>query len=300
MCFDGQWGTMCGYESITTYSNVICRQLGYSPNGANVYNNSYFGQGNGGILLYTPSLLCMGNERTLLDCAHAPVGYHLCNDHSNDVGVSCQGKFSSLFYTTIDILFFLVVGVAILVSFPATFNNMSECRSGSIRLVGGNYANQGTVEFCIGGTWNTICGYPWDWNENNTIVLCRQLGLKSSSRWICLSVLLLFKAFSFSEPTTYFNSNFGQGRGFSLQLQAACTGNENSVFLCPTQTTSTYYYQQYTYSCNNHIYDIGIQCYNNGMIQQLEIKSIYKNGIIMVYTVIPQLCVHCLIVFCKL
>ena len=106
MCYDGQWGTMCGVASITTYSSVICRQLGYSPNGANVYHNSYFGQGNGGILLYTPSLLCMGNERTLLDCAHAPVGYHLCNDHSNDVGVSCQGKFSSLFYTMILSSFF--------------------------------------------------------------------------------------------------------------------------------------------------------------------------------------------------
>ena len=93
ICYGGQWGTMCGYESITTYSNVICRQLGYSPYGANVYNNSYFGQGSGGILLYTPNLLCLGNERTLLDCYHAPIGFHLCNNHNNDVGISCQGNY---------------------------------------------------------------------------------------------------------------------------------------------------------------------------------------------------------------
>ena len=183
MCYDGQWGTMCGYESITTYSNVICRQLGYSPYGANVYYNSYFGQGSGGILLYTPSLLCIGNERSLLECYHATIGFHLCSNHSNDVGVSCQGKF--IYYPMLMKEYSIFCGwVTILVIFPATFNNISECRSGSIRLVGGNYANQGTVEFCIGGTWNTICGYPWDWNESNSLVLCNQLGLKHSSTYL--------------------------------------------------------------------------------------------------------------------
>ena len=92
MCYNQQWGTMCGYNSISTYSNVICRQLGYSPYSANVYQNSYYGQGSGGIFLYTPSLLCIGNERTLLDCYHAPVGYHQCNDHSSDLGIQCQGN----------------------------------------------------------------------------------------------------------------------------------------------------------------------------------------------------------------
>lgn len=68
----------------------------------------------------------------------------------------------------------------------ATNNNISECTSGSVRLVGGDYEFQGTVEFCIGDTWNTICGYRGNWNETNSLVLCHQLGLKPTSMCVQL------------------------------------------------------------------------------------------------------------------
>ena len=157
----------------------------------------------------------------------------------------------------------------------ATFNNISECRSGSIRLVGGNNTNQGTVEFCIGDSWNTICGYPWDWNETNSLVLCNQLGLKNSSMYV--NIIASFQNICFvSGATTYFYSYFGQGSGFTLQLQAACTGTESSVFQCPPKA-STYYFQQYTYSCYYHYYDIGIQCFNdNGRICNVKYVSQWK------------------------
>lgn len=28
-----------------------------------------------------------------MDCYHAPIGYHRCTDHSNDIGIQCQGKY---------------------------------------------------------------------------------------------------------------------------------------------------------------------------------------------------------------
>ena len=93
VCYKKQWGTMCsGYGGyISTFANVICRQLGYSYFNPTVYLNSYFGGGSGGIYLYTPTLLCIGNESRLQDCYHPPVGYHQCTDHSTDIGVVCQG-----------------------------------------------------------------------------------------------------------------------------------------------------------------------------------------------------------------
>ena len=88
MCYNKQWGTICGtYNDFTTYSNVICKQLGYSPYNANVYYNSYFGQGSGD----TSTLLCTGNETNRLDCYHSTVGYHLCGGHHADIGIACQG-----------------------------------------------------------------------------------------------------------------------------------------------------------------------------------------------------------------
>ena len=93
VCYMNQWGTICGHgSSVPTLANVICRQLGYSYYNPTVYYNSYFGRGSGGIYLYTPTLFCTGNESRLQDCYHTPLGYHLCLDHSADIGLQCQGN----------------------------------------------------------------------------------------------------------------------------------------------------------------------------------------------------------------
>ena len=93
VCYMNQWGTVCsnGQAVLPALANVICRQLGYSFFNPTVYQNSYFGGGSGGIYLYTPTLLCTGNESRLQDCYHSPLGYHECSDHYWDIGVECQG-----------------------------------------------------------------------------------------------------------------------------------------------------------------------------------------------------------------
>lgn len=93
MCYNEQWGTICGANGdFTTYSHVICRQLGYSPYDANVYYYATYGQGSGGIYFDTSHLLCTGNETNLLDCYYSKVGYFQCTDgHNQDIGIACQG-----------------------------------------------------------------------------------------------------------------------------------------------------------------------------------------------------------------
>ena len=102
MCYKKQWGTICsGYYNwesgyLTTLAGVICRQLGYSYFNATAYPQSYIyfgGVGSGGLYLYTPTILCTGNESRLQDCYHAPVGYHQCTDHYTDIGLECQSMY---------------------------------------------------------------------------------------------------------------------------------------------------------------------------------------------------------------
>ena len=96
VCYKNQWGTICGYDSVPTFANVICRQLGYSYYNPTVYYYSYFGMGSGGIYLYLPTLFCTGNETRLQNCYHTPLGYHQCYEHYEDIGVQCQGTFLNL------------------------------------------------------------------------------------------------------------------------------------------------------------------------------------------------------------
>ena len=54
------------------------------------FDEAYFGEGNGSILL--DNVFCSGTESDLLLCSHTGLGVHNC-DHSEDAGVRCTGTF---------------------------------------------------------------------------------------------------------------------------------------------------------------------------------------------------------------
>ena len=65
----------------------------YSPAGEALIN-AYFGQGGGQIVL--DDVQCTGSENKLLACNSAPILRVSSNcDHSDDVGVRCEGNCSS-------------------------------------------------------------------------------------------------------------------------------------------------------------------------------------------------------------
>ena len=84
----GQWGTICDEYWDINDARVICRELGFF-NAIEATNGSYHGNGTGSIWL--SEVNCEGTERTIDDCPHPPFSKHYC-DHSNDVGVICDGK----------------------------------------------------------------------------------------------------------------------------------------------------------------------------------------------------------------
>ena len=48
------------------------------------------------------------------------------------------------------------------------------CVSGTVRLAGSSFVNQGRVDVCVNSTWGTICTDYWD--NNDASVVCNQLG----------------------------------------------------------------------------------------------------------------------------
>ena len=83
-CDSNEWGTVCNDFWGISDASVVCRQLGFSSEGA---SRTRFGQGSGPILL--DNVNCDGTESGLADCRASPIGSHDCS-HSEDAGVRCQ------------------------------------------------------------------------------------------------------------------------------------------------------------------------------------------------------------------
>ena len=85
-CNNSVWGTVCDDGWNSADAGVVCRQLGFSPQGAQALSSAFFGEGTGPILL--DDLKCVGTEDRLADCSHSGIGNDNC-EHFEDAGVRC-------------------------------------------------------------------------------------------------------------------------------------------------------------------------------------------------------------------
>ena len=81
------------YCNRAKHINFICQKNNFFTGTSN-FSNGYFGQGTGPI--YLRSVACDGTERTMLECAHDPIGEIDACTHADDAGVSCRNRMSSL------------------------------------------------------------------------------------------------------------------------------------------------------------------------------------------------------------
>jgi len=84
--YNNSWATVCddGWDSID--ASVVCKQLGFSPNGTSV-SRAGFGEGSGIILLDT--VTCTTEQSNIFDCRHDGFENHDCL-HREDAGVRCS------------------------------------------------------------------------------------------------------------------------------------------------------------------------------------------------------------------
>lgn len=144
ICIGGYWGTICDEEFDVLDAQIVCKQLGYPYQGAEVKYNAFFGGGTDHGIALT-SLGCHGNENMIISCNYNTGSAITCN-HDDDVGVICQ----------------------------------EACNNGAIRLGNSGTMNAGRVEVCYNGQWGTICHKGWDTNDAR--VACYQLGFNPSSK----------------------------------------------------------------------------------------------------------------------
>ena len=83
-CRNDQWGTVCDDSWDSVDAGIVCRQLGFSFEGARAISGAFFGQGSGPILL--DEVRCFGTESRLADCPAN--SFHNCM-HDEDAGVRC-------------------------------------------------------------------------------------------------------------------------------------------------------------------------------------------------------------------
>ena len=93
--YRGQWGTVCDDAFNNNAAMVVCRQLGFNPDGAVALTNVHFGRGADPIWL--DNVNCNGSEPNIDSCYHNPWGSHDCGHHE-DVGVFCVCNGKSIHY----------------------------------------------------------------------------------------------------------------------------------------------------------------------------------------------------------
>jgi len=115
----------------------------------------------------------------------------------------------------------------------------ANCTEGDVRLVNGGSNYQGVVEICHNNAWGTVCDDHWD--DNDGMVVCRQLG------------------FEYVSIAT--RESFGQGGGYIWLDDVSCSGSEARLIDCGHRGFGVH-------SCSRYLHngDASVRCEGNYII----------------------------------
>ncbi|XP_064384592.1 deleted in malignant brain tumors 1 protein-like isoform X4 [Halichondria panicea] len=146
ICMDGRYGTICADGDSWSFNEaaVVCRQLGFTANGASPVGSGFFSTDTRATLF--DRVTCSESEVNVMQCARKPFTGEQC---SHDAAVICQD--------------------------PATVDaSATQCINSHVMLFGNRLNNTGRAQICINNVWGTICDNGISSSELR--VICRQWG----------------------------------------------------------------------------------------------------------------------------
>ncbi|XP_019854372.1 PREDICTED: scavenger receptor cysteine-rich domain superfamily protein-like [Amphimedon queenslandica] len=176
ICLDNVWGSACGTFPVQS-AYVACKELGYTGPNPTIKGNSFYGESSGP-MLYN-NIICHGWEDNVAECSYQTFPQLSCSPQYA-IGLICK----------------------------------DDCNNGDVRLTGGFFDNEGTVEVCGNRQWSYVSDA--NFTANNARVICRQLGYPNGAL-----------------ATPLLGSHFGKGRRAVRYINANCTGTEKRFLNCP-------------------------------------------------------------------
>ncbi|CAI8040127.1 Neurotrypsin, partial [Geodia barretti] len=149
LCALGVWGKVCnafGYWGPDN-ARVVCRQLGFSKDGAYTLKDDIERFGTSGKDAVIGEVHCIGTESGLLECSHSSIGFHYCSPYYLD-------------YDEPDIVI-------------SCYDEVRGCGDGEVRLDGGFTSSTGRVEVCMDRRWGGVCSDGFDMKDAR--VVCSEL-----------------------------------------------------------------------------------------------------------------------------
>ena len=102
------------------------------------------------------------------------------------------------------------------------------CNNGDVRLIGGGFENEGTVQVCYGNLWGLISDN--NWNDNNARVVCNQLGYTGGSKYYSNKFIHYYNYCI--DAISVLGSQYGKPNMTIHLKSVSCTGTELSIDDC--------------------------------------------------------------------
>ncbi|XP_063960668.1 uncharacterized protein LOC129267820 [Lytechinus pictus] len=307
--YNGEWGTVCDDGWDLRDAEVVCRMLGF-PGAENALSGAFYGEGTGATVLDDVSCegteedlaLCRHNGYLMENCGHSEDASVICSPLGRLVNGNnyregrVEAYYEGEYYSVCDDLWEMEEGNVFcrMLGFPGaeavhalanfgqgegdiildnlscdgTEDSLFDCEgstpfehnckhnedagvtcSQSVRLVNGSDAHEGRVEVYYAGVWGTVCNDDWDWNDAN--IVCKMLG------------------YSGAEVSQQM-ADFGAGVGPIILDDVSCSGDELSIFDCPSMGI-------FRHDCE-HAEDVGVICIEDSKEQQSSLSLRLADG----------------------